>query len=165
VKRTWDILTQLLADAGWGAIGIGIVALVGVWIAGPAPRGTAVRRWLAPYLRQPGLTYGLTALAIALLLIWGPISYVRKPSTVLVLVVLAFLGVEAVRRKAANDFPDAVPGGAVAAVRASAARVGGGRSGAPSQAEELERLADLKDKGVLTDEEFASAKARLLGGG
>jgi hypothetical protein len=165
VKRTWDILTQLLADAGWAAIGVGIVALVGVWIAGPAPRGTAVRRWLAPYLRQPGLTYGLTALAIALLLIWGPISYVRKPSTVLVLVVLAFLGVEAVRRKAANDFPDAVPGGAVAAVRASAARVGGGRSGAPSQAEELERLADLKDKGVLTDEEFASAKARLLGGG
>jgi hypothetical protein len=29
----------------------------------------------------------------------------------------------------------------------------------------LERLAALRDKGVLTDEEFAAEKSRLLGGG
>jgi hypothetical protein len=42
---------------------------------------------------------------------------------------------------------------------------------APSTADEahrladgLERLADLRDRGVLTDEEFSASKARLLGG-
>jgi len=35
---------------------------------------------------------------------------------------------------------------------------------APSSAEELARLADLKAQGVLTDEEFAAAKAKLISG-
>jgi len=33
-----------------------------------------------------------------------------------------------------------------------------------SNAEELSRLADLHDRGVLSDEEFAQAKAKVLGG-
>jgi hypothetical protein len=33
----------------------------------------------------------------------------------------------------------------------------------PGVAEELEQLASLHDRGVLSDEEFAAAKARLLG--
>jgi multidrug resistance efflux pump len=32
-----------------------------------------------------------------------------------------------------------------------------------SASEELARLADLKDKGVLSDEEFQAAKAKVLG--
>jgi hypothetical protein len=36
-------------------------------------------------------------------------------------------------------------------------------SGSASAAEEIARLADLKDKGVLSEEEFASAKAKALG--
>jgi hypothetical protein len=36
-------------------------------------------------------------------------------------------------------------------------------SAAASQTEELQRLADLHSQGVLTDEEFAAAKAKLLG--
>lgn len=34
-----------------------------------------------------------------------------------------------------------------------------------NDAEELNKLADLHARGVLSDEEFAKAKARLLGGG
>lgn len=34
-----------------------------------------------------------------------------------------------------------------------------------SDSEELSRLADLHQRGALSDEEFAQAKARLLGGG
>lgn len=34
-----------------------------------------------------------------------------------------------------------------------------------SDSEELARLADLHQRGALSDEEFAQAKARLLGGG
>jgi len=36
-------------------------------------------------------------------------------------------------------------------------------SGSTSSAEEIARLADLKDKGVLSEEEFAAAKAKALG--
>jgi hypothetical protein len=36
-------------------------------------------------------------------------------------------------------------------------------SGSTSAADEIARLADLKDKGVLSEEEFASAKAKALG--
>ncbi len=165
VKQAWDILTRLLADAAWAAIALGIVALIGVWIFGPARRGTEVRKWLAPYLKEPGLAFGGAALLIVLVLLWGPISYVRKPSTVLVLAVLAFLGVEALRRKARHDFPDAARGDSVVAVREGTQRVSFGRAPAtPSQADELERLVALKDKGALSDEEFAAAKGALLGG-
>jgi hypothetical protein len=164
VQQTWDILTRLLADAGWAVIGVGVIALIGIWIFGPAPRGTTVRRWLAPYLRKPDLAYGAAGFLFLLLLLWGPISYVRKPSTVILLAVLVALGVEALRRKAAHDFPEAVPADTLAAVREGAGRIGFGRGGA-SQAEELERLAALREKGALTDEEFAAAKARLFGGG
>jgi uncharacterized membrane protein YdbT with pleckstrin-like domain len=36
--------------------------------------------------------------------------------------------------------------------------------GAPSMATELQRLADLRDRGVLTEREFQEQKARILGG-
>ncbi len=35
-------------------------------------------------------------------------------------------------------------------------------AGAPSPAEELAKLAELKDKGVLSEEEFAAQKGRIL---
>lgn len=38
-----------------------------------------------------------------------------------------------------------------------------GASGAESLTAELERLGDLRSSGVITDEEFAAAKAKLLG--
>ncbi|MFL5767891.1 MAG: PH domain-containing protein [Actinomycetota bacterium] len=37
--------------------------------------------------------------------------------------------------------------------------------GAPSMTTELQRLADLRDRGVLTEQEFQEQKARILGGG
>lgn len=53
--------------------------------------------------------------------------------------------------------------------RIAAARQGHSASNAPpmsaSIAEELTRLADLRDRGVLSDEEFAAQKSRLLGSG
>jgi len=46
--------------------------------------------------------------------------------------------------------------------RASEARKGLGRPGGHSLADELAKLADLRDKGVLTDEEFQARKRKLL---
>ena len=38
-----------------------------------------------------------------------------------------------------------------------------GATGSPSTADELAKLADLRDRGVISPQEFAQAKARLLG--
>ena len=46
--------------------------------------------------------------------------------------------------------------------RAAEARKGLGRPGGPSLADELAKLADLRDRGVLTDEEFQERKRKLL---
>ena len=40
---------------------------------------------------------------------------------------------------------------------------GSGTRPAPSAASELERLADLRARGVLTEEEFQAQKKRILG--
>jgi Short C-terminal domain len=151
VDRSWAIMTRLLADAGWAAIAVGLVALVGVWLVGPSRTGTAARGSLAPYLRRPELAFGVAAVVFLVILLWGPISYVQRPVVILALAILAALGVEFLRRKAARDFPDAAPHTWAATTRRS-----------PSQAEELERLTSLHEAGVLTDEEFAQAKARAL---
>lgn len=57
-----------------------------------------------------------------------------------------------------------------AAFRAFTQRGGGGAAGAQadggasgSHADDLQKLADLRDRGVLSDEEFERAKAKVLG--
>jgi hypothetical protein len=155
VSHSWAIVTRLLVDAAWASIAFGIIALIGIWLIGPGKWGTAGREWLAPYLRRPGLTYGVAAFLFVLLLLWGPISYIHRPLTILVFAILAALGLEALRRKAARDFPDAEPRGLP--------RPSLGRAPAPaSHADELERIAQLHQRGALSDEEFAAAKGRLL---
>jgi len=106
VENTWSILTRLLADSGWAGVGLGVIALVGVWLVGPGRRAGEARGWLAPHLRRPEVAYGVAALLFLGLLVWGPISYIERPLTILVLAVLAALGVEFLRRKVARDFPD-----------------------------------------------------------
>ena len=115
IRRIWDILTRLLIDAGWAAITVGVIALIGVWLIGPSRRGTQARVWLAPYLQRPGLTYGVGAGVFLLLVLWGPISYVQRPLTLLAFAILAALGIEALRRQAGRELarsPGAAPGGA-----------------------------------------------------
>jgi hypothetical protein len=40
----------------------------------------------------------------------------------------------------------------------------GGQGGQPSMMDQLNQLASMHDKGALSDEEFAAAKAKVLGG-
>jgi len=49
------------------------------------------------------------------------------------------------------------------AQQAQQAPVPAPRAGGPSMADQLNQLADLRNQGVLSDDEFAAAKAKLLG--
>jgi hypothetical protein len=109
VSESWEILTALLRDGALTLVGVGLVLLAGVWLVGPSARATAVRRRLAPWLERPEISYGVAALALALLVWWGPTEQVRRWQVVLLFAVLLGLGVAALTRAArADEGPDAV---------------------------------------------------------
>jgi hypothetical protein len=184
-EAAWSITTRLLADAGWTVILLAVFMLLGVWFAGPGRRASASRRALAPYLRRPELAFGAYAVVVLILLWWGPTYQWRSWLTVLVMIVLGAMGMEAVRRVTATEHPDAVATDVWAGVKArldawsaslrdtgTAREVRGSepREPAPAPAprtpvelsEQLEAIAALHARGALTDDEFAAAKAKLL---
>ncbi|MBJ7518208.1 MAG: hypothetical protein JHC84_00810 [Solirubrobacteraceae bacterium] len=186
----WDIGTSLLYTLGWQAVIIGLGVVVAAWLAGPARPATAVRRFSAPALQQRPDAVGIgVAVAVILLIAWAPIPALRRPSFVLLLIVLVAIGVYALRRRTQREFPDASGSGldfsalrgrasdAAGSMRRAAAKIGPSDEPDvppapaalppaidPSEARiaALERLAALRDAGVLDDEELAAEKDRLL---
>jgi hypothetical protein len=106
-SNSWDIITSLLADGGRTIVAIGVVALLGTWVAGPTQSGTAVRRRIAPYILRPEIAFGGLALLLLLLVWWGPTAQTRRWSYMLILIALAVIGVEALRRVIAREEPEA----------------------------------------------------------
>jgi Short C-terminal domain len=158
--EAWDILTGLLADGAWTVIGIGVVALVGVWLAGPGSRAATARGWIAPVLARVDVAVGVSLALMLLLVLWGPTAQTRRPAQVLALVIVFLIGVLALRRITTREFPDAAPGDLRASAELAWARM---RSTPESvRTGKLERLAELRASGVLTEEEFAAEKARVL---
>jgi len=90
------------------------------------------------------------------------------------LLILLVAGVELLRRMTAREFPDAQGGDTLHALRAwyAARRRAGfgighssstaGASAQGTRIDDLERLAGLHDRGILTDEEFRAQKTALL---
>jgi hypothetical protein len=163
--HAWRILTDLLADGGWAAISIGLVALLGVWLAGNTKSGRSARSWLAPVFARPGLTYVILGVLYLLFIWWGPYAQARRPLYLIVIGVLLVVGVEALRRMTVREFPDAIetqprelfsPLG-----RLRPASHAAPAAAAPSRIDQLERLATLREQGVLSEEELAAEKARL----
>jgi hypothetical protein len=168
---TWLMATERLASANITLCSIALLLLLGTWFAGPGRRATNARRALTPYLRDAGVAYGAYALVVLLLVIWGPVNATRDPVMILIIGGLGALGLEALRRLARREFPDATErdlgrrlrGGAESAY----ARVRRGPAAAPPSTgagrySDLAELASLHDRGALTDEEFAVEKAAVL---
>jgi Short C-terminal domain len=160
----WDILTALLTDGAWTMIGIGVVALVGVWLAGPTSSGATARGWVAPVLARPDVAFGVAAALMLLLILWGPTAQTRRPVQVLALAIVFGIGIWALRRITVREFPDASPSDMRGTAELAWARLRGAGGGG-GRAAELERLGQLREQGVLSEEEFAAEKARVLRAG
>lgn len=104
--NAWDILTGLLRDGGLTLMGIGVLVLVAVWIAGTSRYATGARKWLAPHIARPELAFGGAAALLALLVWWGPTAQTQRWQLILVTAVVLALGVEVLRRQTAKEFPD-----------------------------------------------------------
>ena len=158
----WDILTSQLRDGGFTLLGLGVILLVAVWLAGPSPSGVSVRRGLAPYLARPGIAYSVAGGLFLLLLWWSPtVQTTRVPLMLAAALVLGF-AVELLRRQTAREVPNPPPPDLSGSVRRGIGRVRG-RTAQEDRLAALERVGRLHEQGVLTDEEFAAEKARLVG--
>ena len=183
VQAAWSIGTAMLSDVAQAAIIMGIPVVIACVLAGPARAAVSFRRAAAPWLRaRPDLAYGILAAGILLVIAWGPIPATRMILPVLLLIVLAFSGLAILRRQVAEEFPEAtgtgldlsLGAGVSRAAKAVAASVRGSdgktapataAAAEASRLDALERLADLHERGKLSDEEFAAGKERLVPGG
>ena len=178
--NAWDILTELLRSSFRWLIVIGVLFLIAAWLAGPGRRAVAVRRALAPALRERVWAYVALAVVALFLLATGPVNDVSRFLVLLLLVALGATWVELTRTQTLHEFPDAetpdVFGDARARVSSwwdarradrAAPAASAPAPDAPAAgdvAARLGSLADLHARGALTDEEFAQAKARVLAG-
>jgi hypothetical protein len=177
-EGVWSIGTRMLRDVAQATIVIGIPAIAAAWLAGPMRPAVAFRRATAPWMRdQPGLVFGVAGVLVLLAIAWGPIPATRMVLPVLLMIALVILGVQALRKQTAEEFPEATADGTRASLQAAAGRaqrvVFGGRragNGAATSAEDdrleqLERLAHLHDTGALNDDEYAAEKSVVLANG
>ena len=171
-EATWTIGTSLLRDAAVALIGYGIVIVAAAWLAGRTRAATATRRALAPYLREPAIAFGAAAILLLLVVLWAPTPAWQRALPVLLMIGVVLLGVEALRRQTAQEFPDASREEAAIRRRerlsSLAEGVRGRRSGSGRGSSEedrvaqLERLARLKETGALDAAEYEREKQRLL---
>jgi hypothetical protein len=169
---TWYMATDQLANANVTLCSVALLALIGTWFAGPGRRATSSRHALTPYLRDPGVAFGVYAMVLLVLIIWAPVNATRNPVMILILGILGAIGIEALRRLVIREFPDVVERDLGARLhagwsraRASVRREPSHAPAAPAEAGRyaaLDQLAALHDRGVLSDQEFASEKAALL---
>ena len=160
-QDAWDILTAQLRDGGFTFVGLGVILLVALWLAGTSPSGVSARKELAPYLARPEIAFGVAGGLFLLLLWWSPtVQTTRVPLMIVAALVLGF-GVELLRRQTAREIPAPPPPDLGGSVRRGMGRVRGG-SAEQDRLAALERLGRMREQGVLSDEEFAAEKAKLV---
>ncbi|MGZ6692821.1 MAG: SHOCT domain-containing protein [Solirubrobacteraceae bacterium] len=189
VHDVWNIGTSLLYSIAVAMIAYGIVIVATAWLAGSTRPATAIRKFIAPSLREsPAVAYSAVGAVLLLVVLWGPTPAFRNLWWILVFAALLALGVTMLRRETAREFPEIEHGQALhdfqarraqsrAGEAASApapgipATVGAAAANAPSTAssmgrvETLERLAALRDSGAITNDEYQAEKAHVMRNG
>ena len=109
ITAVWNIISAGLRERALFVLVIGLGFIVGGLLAGPGRHEVAVRRFLAPYLRDhPVVVYAVLAFVFLLWLTFLPtINNLGQVLVILILAALAVVGVEILRRQTAREFPDA----------------------------------------------------------
>ena len=174
----WNILTELMRGSFRLMIVVGLLFLLAAWLAGPGRRALTARGWLAPAFQNRVWAYGVLALLGFALLLSATVVDFSRLLVAVVLVALGATWIELTRRQTLHEFPDAQGTAFFADTwdrmsgwwqeqRAATKQSAAAPIAAPPAtdvATRLQSLADLHTQGALTDEEYASAKARVLAG-
>lgn len=175
-SNAWNILTDIMRGSFRLMVIVGILFLIAAWLAGPGRRALAVRSWLAPALRNRVWAYVVLAIVALLLLVSSAVTDFTRLLVIAIIAALGATWIELMRRQTLNEFPDTGESTIVGDTRdrmtdwwesRRAAPAAGASVAAPAPTDvtaSLAGLADLHAQGKLTDEEYASAKARILTG-
>jgi hypothetical protein len=163
IHDVWLIGTSILGEIGIASIIYGLFAVAGAALAGPTRAAVAVRRRIAPLLdHHLGLSAAGLSAAYLLLVLWGPTHALRTWWGVLLFAALIVAGVAALRRQtlaeAAHDEEPSLSGSLLDRLPSKKPEP----SAPGSPAEEIARLADLRDGGVISEDEFLRAKKLAL---
>lgn len=185
-EHAWEIATSLLNSIAVSVIIFGVLFAIASFLASPAGAAVSIRRAAAPTLRdRPGIVWSVFAAIALAVLITRPPSGSRQLVLTLLVIALAAAGLEALSKKTAHEFPGATQGEWMQSMRARAQRATketGRRLGSavdkltdddgeqPAverspddvRLERLEKLAELKEKGVLSAREFRAEKKKIL---
>jgi hypothetical protein len=192
-EEAWSIGTSLMISIATTVIVVGVLFGIAGWLSSPTGSARSTRKFLAPVLSEhAAYAYSTLAVVVGIYFIQAPTQNLRSFLTTLVIAGLAAFGIHELRKQAAEEFPDASFGdffgrtkdrvvGAVkdANIGEHAAKLRLPEKRTPTASEaptatlatsdndarlaRLERLATLHEKGILTDEELAAEKARVLG--
>lgn len=169
IHDVWNIATSLLYNIGIAMLVYGLLIVAAAAIGGPTRAASALRKALAPSLRErPAAVYGFVGFVYLLVLAWGPTPAFRQAVPVLGVAALLVLGVEVLRRATAAEFPEAQAGDTTNAIQSWYAARGRTRAAASpngGHVADLERLAALHNSGALTDAEYQSEKTVLMRNG
>jgi hypothetical protein len=174
-NNAWNILTDLMRGSFRLMIIVGLLFLIAAWLAGPGSRALTARGWIAPALHNRVWAYGALGALFLLLLFSSEVTDFTRLLLVAMIAALGATWIELTRRQTLHEFPDAGDSTIVADTRARiaewwesrrAASTAGESAAAPvaDLSARLASLADLHSRGALTDDEYASAKARVLAG-
>jgi hypothetical protein len=178
-QHAWDIGTSLLQSIATTVVIYGVLFVIAAFLASPARSAIGIRRALTPTLRdRPGLVWSVfAAVALIALIVWPPAG-TRQLVLSLLLIALAGFGLEALKRKTEREFPGAKKGDWMLAMRQRARRASAETGRRISSAmrdlttdeqhpddeklNRIERLGELKERGLLTAAEFREEKKRIL---
>lgn len=109
-QQAWSVGTGMLRDTAQATIIGGIPLVLAAVLAGPTRAAVAIRRRLAPALRDyEGASYAVLGGVLLLIVAWGPIPATRKVIPVLIMIALAALGLRELRRQTLREFPPEAP--------------------------------------------------------
>jgi len=185
-SNAWDILTELMRGSFRLMLAVGLLFLFAAWLAGPGRRALTARGWLAPAVQGRVWAYVVLGLLGLFLLFTSEVADSARLLTVALLMALGATWIELTRRQTLVEYPDAQGTEFFTDTwervtswwdeqRASARQPapaagpppvapGGPAAPATDLASRLTALAELHSSGALTDEEYASAKSRVLSG-
>lgn len=188
----YAIGTELLKSFAWSVIIAAVFLVFLSWLVSPNSAARSAREYLAvAFGRYPGITFGLLGLAALVFLLYG-VSDARSFVVRLAIVILAVIATVMFRRQLIAEHPDAdfssigefgqrtkekmkgawerrpreVPGKAALERRKAAAEAPTATmpeaGGEATRLEQLEKLGKLHETGILSDDEFAAEKTRIL---
>jgi hypothetical protein len=107
IQSVYDIVSGTLRERALFTLVIGVAFIAAGLLAGPGPREIALRRALAPYLRDhPAAVYAVVAVLFLLWLTIMPgINNAGQIIVMFLLAALAVVGIEVLRRQTADEFP------------------------------------------------------------